>query len=76
LVIQYNNNKSLPSELVINLPPGLLEEASKDYNISLSKSQLRELQKEAETRFKVYCSRCRKEGNLNPSTGLPYAEKE
>jgi len=75
-VVQYSNSKVLPLELTINLPPGLMEEASKDYNISLSKSQLRELQKEAEIRFKAYCSRCRKEGNLDPSTGLPYAEKE
>ena len=63
---------SFPSELTINLPPGLLEGASKDYNISLTKIQLKELQKEAETRFKAFCMKCKKAGTLDPSTGFPF----
>jgi hypothetical protein len=72
-VVQYSNKKPLPSELSINLPPGLIDEASKDYNINLSKTQLKELQKQAEGAFNTYLERCREAGNLDPSTGMPSA---
>lgn len=67
---------SLPSEISINLPPGLLEEVSKEYNMSLTKNQLRELQNEADSRFKAFCAKCKKLGTLDPTTGLPPVGKE
>ncbi|CAI2373224.1 unnamed protein product [Moneuplotes crassus] len=76
LVIQYGNKKSLPSEITINLPPGILEQVCKEYNFNLTKSQLRELQNEAENRFKAYCVKCKKLGTLDPSTGFPSVEKD
>lgn len=74
LVVQYNSKKSLPSELSINLPPGLLEEASKDYNINMTKAQLKELQKDAEASFNEYLSKCQKLGMIDPSTGMPLSQ--
>jgi len=42
-VIHYKNNKPLP-QVKINLPPGLLEDASAEYKCSLSKRQIAEIQ--------------------------------
>ena len=50
----FNSKKALPSEIKINLPLSLLEEASKEYDVNLSKKQLRELESEAQRSFKTY----------------------
>ena len=75
-MVQYSNHKPLPEELRINLPPGLLEDACKEYNISLTKSQLKEIEQEATKKFKAYCERCKKEGNYDRTTGYPLPDPE
>lgn len=76
MVVQFSNNKPLPYEVKINLPPGLLEEACKEYHIHLTKAQLKELEKESERKFKLYCEKCRKEGNYDVATGFPIPDPE
>ena len=70
----YNSKKALPSEIKINLPLSLLEEASKEYDVNLSKKQLRELESEAQRSFKAYLDKCRLQGNIDEATGYPKAE--
>lgn len=71
-----NSHKPLPSEIKINLPPGLLEEACQEYHINLSKNQLKEIEKDCEKKFKLYCEKCRKSGNYDKATGYPIPDPE
>jgi hypothetical protein len=72
----YNGKKPLPNEIQINLPLRLLEEASKEYDVNLSKKQLKELESEVQMRFKNYCDKCRKQGNIDETTGYPKNEAD
>ena len=44
------------------MPPGLLFEAAKEYNIKLSKQQIEEIQTQADKSFKNYCDKIKNQG--------------
>ena len=54
----------------------MLVEASREYNIPLSKRQIIEIQEEADKLFKIYCDSCKEEGNFDPTTGYPRPEPD
>jgi predicted HicB family RNase H-like nuclease len=42
----------------------------------MTKSQLKELQKDAEASFNEYLAKCQKLGMIDPSTGMPLSQED